>query len=179
MHLTKTRIRYYIRESYKILIQKIFYAIISLFFVVYPSYGQRDLDQITFLSPDAAKFVQYGNLDISHYTGQFKYSIPLYEYKDKDFSIPVELNYLSNGFTPGKPHGLVGLDWTLVCGGAITRQIVGSPDDKQRVSSTNWDTYLRNGWWVGLQTEQFSQSGILNISNNFRRFLIIKLLIFR
>ena len=80
-------------------------------------------------SVQAYEMTKYGNLTPSLYTGTFQYSLPLYTYNDPDFEIPVSLEYSFNGYRPSQPSGTVGLGWTLNCGGAITREIVGLPDE--------------------------------------------------
>lgn len=80
-------------------------------------------------SAQAYEMTKYGSLTPSLYTGTFQYSLPIYTYKDEDFEIPVSLDYSFNGYRPSQPSGTVGLGWTLNCGGVITREVVGFPDE--------------------------------------------------
>ena len=64
------------------------------------------------------------------------WSLPLYTYKDEDFKIPISLDYRFDGCRPAQPAGTVGMGWSLNCGGVITRQVVGLPDDYIRYINT-------------------------------------------
>ena len=80
-------------------------------------------------SVQAAEMTKYGKLDAQLYTGRFSVSIPIYVYRDSRFSMPLSLDYSYNGLLANRPAGIVGLGWSLVCGGAITREVRGIPDE--------------------------------------------------
>jgi hypothetical protein len=63
------------------------------------------------------------------YSGRLDMEIPLTKLEDIDFDFPISLRYNSSGFMPAKSDGLVGLDWSLSCGGTIIREVKGIPDD--------------------------------------------------
>lgn len=65
----------------------------------------------------------------SLYTGTMHLSIPVYTYHDADFDIPLSLDYSTNGYRPNIMTGLVGHEWSLGLGGAITRTVRGLPDE--------------------------------------------------
>lgn len=88
------------------------------------------------LSPQAAQFSKFGNTPIKNFVGEVDLSIPLYVYEDRDFTIPITLQYNGNGFMPNKNEGIVGLDWSLNVGGAITRKINGAPDESSESTPT-------------------------------------------
>ena len=80
--------------------------------------------------------MKYNNVaGASLYTGTLRLSIPLFTYHDADFDIPLSLDYATNGFRPNIMTGLVGHEWSLGLGGAITRTVRGLPDEK-RIAST-------------------------------------------
>lgn len=72
---------------------------------------------------------RYGDTKPSLYTGAMHYSVPVYTYQDPDFTLPVSLEYNFDGYRPSQHSGTVGLGWNLNCGGVITRDIRGFPDD--------------------------------------------------
>lgn len=72
---------------------------------------------------------KYGDAKPSLYTGTMHYSVPIYTYQDPDFTLPVSLEYNFDGYRPSQHSGTVGLGWNLNCGGVITRDIRGFPDD--------------------------------------------------
>lgn len=80
-------------------------------------------------SVESWQMTRYGNLTPSMYTGAMQFSLPLYTYADPDFTIPVTLDYSFDGFRPGQHSGTVGYGWFLNCGGTITREVRGLPDE--------------------------------------------------
>ena len=96
------------------------------------SYGQNTYGRVT---PQTADFMKYGDIPVSLFTGRMNIEIPLYRIKDQDFDIPISLLYTADGFKPEKRSDFVGLDWTLIAGGCITREIYGAPDDFYNNSS--------------------------------------------
>lgn len=78
---------------------------------------------------ESAQMIRYGNNVPSFYTGAMAYSVPVYTYSDPDFTIPISLDYHFDGFKPAQASGTVGYGWNLNCGGIITREIYGLPDE--------------------------------------------------
>ena len=70
------------------------------------------------------------NQDANLHTGSILLEIPLYTYQDKDFEIPVSIQYVSSGYKTHASIGSLGLGWHLNAGGYITRQVKGIPDEK-------------------------------------------------
>ena len=81
---------------------------------------------------ETTEMIRYGNLTPSLYTGAMTFSVPLYTYSDPDFKIPISLEYHFDGYRPGQHSGSVGYGWHLECGGAITREVRGFPDESDR-----------------------------------------------
>ncbi len=110
---------------------------------------QTERDEMGYIpAPQTWAFMRYGNTPVDYYTGTAQVNVPLYEYKDNDFNISVSAGYASNGLVPQRQTGILGLNWFLNCGGAITREIRGLPDDK---NVTGLDAIL--GFLVGSQKE--------------------------
>ena len=84
------------------------------------------------LTPSASSWsmIKYGGITPALYTGAMFWSLPLYTYSDPDFNIPVGLEYNYDGFRPATPSGEVGLGWALICGGVVTREVRGVPDEQ-------------------------------------------------
>lgn len=80
-------------------------------------------------SPSAFKFSTYGNIPLNGSTGGFSYSIPLYTIAQHDISLPITLDYYSNGVKIDELAGIVGTDWNLNAGGVISRVVRGYPDE--------------------------------------------------
>ena len=80
-------------------------------------------------SPQAAAMTRYADTPVSYGLGLAQVSIPLYEVKSRSLTLPVSLSYDSSGVRVDAVSGPVGLNWALVSGGAITRTVIGYPDE--------------------------------------------------
>lgn len=80
-------------------------------------------------APDAAAITKYGMYPVSMFTGIPKISLPIYTIKSGNMILPISLDYHASGIKVDDYAGNVGLGWILNAGGAITRQVIGVPDD--------------------------------------------------
>lgn len=80
-------------------------------------------------TPNSAKLGEFGKYEVSPYSGQVDLKIPLNEFKYKDIVIPIALKYNTSGNKVNEHPSFVGLGWTLMAGGAITRIVKGKPDE--------------------------------------------------
>lgn len=99
--------------------------------IVYPTLAYSQ--QISVHSPTVANLGLYGEIPVSYFTGTPDISIPLYEIKGKQVTIPIKLNYHPAGIRPEIHPGPTGLGWSLNAGGVISRTVRGnSPDESNR-----------------------------------------------
>ena len=103
-------------------------------------------------TPQVADFIRYGEIPVSLFHGQMSLEVPIYHYKDRDFNIPIQLAYTAEGFKPSKRSDLVGLDWTLIAAGCITREIYGFPDDAKQEQEY--------GYYLGLNVEDMTKKNM-------------------
>ena len=118
---------------------------IAALFLTFPSYSQRNLkvgEEIKAPSTDAWNFIKYGEVGASLHTGTVNLSIPVYTYQDNDFSIPISLNYSSNGLVANMRAGILGPDWVLDAGGKISVEINGM-FDFESYNTINADNYYQ------------------------------------
>ncbi|MBX7125124.1 MAG: hypothetical protein K1X47_05490 [Cyclobacteriaceae bacterium] len=96
-------------------------------------------------SPDASKLASYVETPVSYFTGQPTIEIPIYELKGKELSVPVKLSYKSGGIKVEEISSGIGLGWSLIAGGVITRTVFGLPDegDIGSVAKPFFDNYQR------------------------------------
>jgi len=80
-------------------------------------------------SPDAAALGKYAQIPVDKSTGVPNISVPLYAIKTPRFSLPISLSYHASGIRVDETASWVGIGWSLNCGGVITRNISGLPDD--------------------------------------------------
>lgn len=89
------------------------------------------------LTPNARSFHRYGEIPVSLYTGTPNITIPIDTINDGTLSLPIALSYHSGGIKADEHPGWVGLGWTLMLGGAITREVRDLPDEYD-CNSYNW-----------------------------------------
>ena len=81
------------------------------------------------VSPNAASLGRYVSLPVDNYTGIANISIPLFDLKSRQLSLPISLTYHSGGTKVEDIASWVGMGWTLQAGGAIIREVNGLPDE--------------------------------------------------
>ncbi len=101
-------------------------------------------------SVETAQMSQFGPVSPSLYTGALSFSLPLQTYQDPDFTLPVSLDYCFDGYRPAVHSGIIGYGWHLNCGGVITREVRGLPDDLR-----NWDSNT-DGFYYATQNSIFN-----------------------
>ncbi len=89
----------------------------------------KNISKISPPTPEAYKFATYGNLPIGLFTGATNFNIPLTAFTSGNLSIPISLNYASNGIKIDDMNGSVGLGWTFINAGIITRVIRDIADE--------------------------------------------------
>jgi YD repeat-containing protein len=80
-------------------------------------------------SPEAANLGRYGEYPVTLNNGLVNISIPIFEIKTGKLTLPISLSYHAGGVKAYDIASSVGLGWTLNAGGAITRVVLGRPDD--------------------------------------------------
>src|SRR5688500_17118 len=80
-------------------------------------------------SPEASDLAKYADIPVSLYSGTPTISIPLYEIKERELSLPISLNYHGSGNKIETVAPRTGLGWTLEAGGLVTRTVRGWPDE--------------------------------------------------
>ncbi|MBW1298506.1 hypothetical protein [Aquimarina litoralis] len=93
----------------------------------------QELPDVTPISPEAASIGKYGQIPVGLFTGTPQVSIPIHEFKSGPLSVPISLNYSSNGIRIDEYASSVGLGWNLSAGGVITRSVRGQRDENQYV----------------------------------------------
>ncbi len=126
---------------------------ILLLFIIPPASGQI----LSVPSPTAANLGLYGDIPVSYYTGTPNITIPLYEIKGKNLSLPITLTYHPSAIRPEIHPGPTGLGWTLQAGGVISRVVRGRSADECQIevkgyldqaggwlASDGWKTKIQN-----------------------------------
>ena len=79
-------------------------------------------------SPQVANFERYGSIPEGNASGVPNISIPLFTISSGGFEIPISLSYNASGIKVNDMSSWVGLGWSLMAGGYITRNIKDAPD---------------------------------------------------
>jgi len=93
------------------------------------SYNKKAIGSIG-TAPKTGTFETNASLDnVDVTSGTLKISIPLYEIKVNDISVPITLSYSAFGIKVGQEAGPCGMGWELSAGGKISTNIQGKRDD--------------------------------------------------
>lgn len=87
-------------------------------------------------SPNASSLMKYTEFPVSYFTGIPDISFNLYTVSEGDLSVPVSISYHGGGVRVDDKDSCLGLGWTLLSGGAISRSIYGLPDETQQRGCT-------------------------------------------
>jgi YD repeat-containing protein len=91
---------------------------------------------VTVSYPEVAReFQKYRDYPVSMATGIPDISIPLFDFKVNDYTIPFSLNYHSSGIKVGQDQGTVGCGWSLAPSFRITRVIHNRADEEYLVKT--------------------------------------------
>lgn len=151
------------------LIKKLIYLLICSFLIIQSSYSQNRPWQITKqidetgAGPEKSALSRNIENPIDLSTGGVQFMVPLYEIKVGDFSLPISLNYKSNGFKVSEMASNVGLGWNLEAGGMIIRTVKGIRDE------INYSGYTSDAG--SLVYEKLSDGQVTSPHINFDDFL--------
>ena len=111
------------------------------------------------VSPQAEDIKKFGGYPMDYSTGVPHISIPLYEIKLGDYTLPISIAYHASGIKVQEVASPVGLGWSLVAGGSIIRQTKGRVDNGvlNYKSETDIQNFLNSGssepvFWAELAT---------------------------
>ncbi|HCT29336.1 MAG TPA: hypothetical protein DIW31_01045, partial [Bacteroidales bacterium] len=94
-----------------------------------------DIPEFSPPSPNAYQIGRFGQVPVNESTGAINYSIPLHTYKVGDITVPVTLNYSGNGVKVDQSSSLTGINWTLMAGGVIIREV---RDREDKIASNRY-----------------------------------------
>jgi len=97
-------------------------------------------------SPNAASLGNFGEVPVNLFTGTPDISVPIYNLKYGNISVPINLRYSAAAVKPGQAPGWVGSGWDLESYGMITRQKRGVLDEyyntnDMQAGADNYFTY--------------------------------------
>ena len=108
-------------------------------------------------SPNATSLGTINEIPVSLYTGRCDVSIPIYELKEGDITVPVYLTYNTSGVKPDVHPGWVGMNWALQAGGMITRIAKGYPDESY--TKLHYEGYIHYSDMTLQTTKDYDNKG--------------------
>lgn len=129
--------------------QGAFYNVLGLIvcfsLIPYCAQAQADNTSITLpqyspKSPAAYAFAQYVDFPVSLYTGTPNVTIPIYELKTGNYTLPITLSYHASGIKVAQEATCVGLGWNLNVCGMISRTIKCGDDFHETSNSDGLNT---------------------------------------
>lgn len=108
-------------------------------------------------SPEIANLGQYGTIPVSLFTGVPDISIPLYEVRTGNYSLPISVSYHLASVKPNSQPGCLGMGWSLIAGGYITRTVRGMYDEQCQSNGYAPGFYAHASKMKGITPEQFRE----------------------
>jgi hypothetical protein len=111
-----------------------YYTLLAILFLLASGWnaaGQTtsSLKDVVPPSPTVASLGKYGDIPVSLYTGVPNITIPFYDIKYGELSLPVSISYHSAGVRVEEVATCVGLGWSLNAGGIVGRNVRGLQDE--------------------------------------------------
>lgn len=105
--------------------QIIFYFLLASTLGILKGNAQENdfIPRITPPYPAAADLGKYGNIPVGMHTGSPNVNLEIYTLKEGGISIPISAGYSSNGVPVESVAKQLGLEWNLLVGGVVTRQV--------------------------------------------------------
>lgn len=88
-------------------------------------------------SPEQASLGKFGNYTVDLFHGLPEISIPLYEIKSGNLTLPISISYHASGIKVNELGSWVGAGWSVNAGPNITRKVMGLSDLKHDLGQGN------------------------------------------
>ena len=125
------------------------------------------IPNITVASPQAASISKVGEIPIDLSTGRMNYNIPIFEIKEGEFTMPINLSYNYSGLLLDETPGYGGVGWTFNIGGSILHSINGLDDVGHEYNKETVYKYINK---LPPYDDYLSPAGLSAI-NNFTEFV--------
>ncbi|SHM95785.1 hypothetical protein SAMN05444484_11536, partial [Flavobacterium chilense] len=100
------------------------------------------IPNITVSTPQAASLSKVGEIPIDISTGRINYTIPIFEIKEGNFTMPINLSYNYSGLLLSETPGYAGVGWTFNIGGSIMHSVNGLNDENHEYNKEYVYKYL-------------------------------------
>ena len=106
--------------------------------------GQSDyvLPNVINPSPQSQALTRYGDYPMADYTGLTDITVPLHTVKGRKLGLPIAMSFHASGRMANEQNGILGMRWTLNCGGLVTRTMKGLPDEWSQLTPFDAAAYF-------------------------------------
>jgi len=101
----------------------------TLFFLRAVGQEEYKLPNIISPSPQSEALTRYGDYPMAGYTGLTDITIPIHDITGRKLSMPITMSFHASGRMANETNGILGMRWTLNCGGLVMRTMKGQPDE--------------------------------------------------
>jgi len=116
------------------------FSMLVFFFNQVKGQGAYSLPNIINPSPQSMAFTKYGDYPMATYAGMTDITIPIHTIKSRKLSMPITMGFHASGRMANEQDGILGMRWTLNCGGLVTRTMKGAPDEWTLLDPLNIDS---------------------------------------
>lgn len=130
------------------------------------NYAQSNNDSFYFFknlpnSPSTARFLRYGDIQNSEFTGTNTPKVPLYTIEEGDIKFPLTLDYIAgNGIKVSDEASSVGLGWNIGLP-AIVQSVLGEDDFAYNIEHIKIDLHYQQAPWpvLGYNSKYLESKG--------------------
>lgn len=114
-----------------------------LFLFVRNTTGQTyQLPAVVKPSPQSMAFTRYGDYPMAGCNGLTDITIPIHTISGRKLSVPITMSFHASGRMANETNGMLGMRWTLNCGGLVSRTMKGCPDEWSPLIPFDVDPYI-------------------------------------
>ena len=108
---------------------------LCVLFIAFHNKSLAQQNPVIPLPANEAELFKYTAIPVGMFTGVPQISYPLYEINTGKIKVPIALSYHASGIKVSQKATWVGLGWSLIAGGSISRSINGNEDE---TNYTGW-----------------------------------------
>jgi len=126
-----------------------YFLFFVLFFIIQNVKSQTDdgvkksyIPNISIATPQVASMSKVNEIPVDIATGRINYTIPIFEIKEGEFTMPINLSYNYSGLLVDETPGYAGVGWTFNIGGAVMHIIKGLNDEEHLLERSMMHNYF-------------------------------------
>ncbi|WP_202703064.1 DUF5977 domain-containing protein [Flavobacterium sp. UGB4466] len=100
------------------------------------------IPNISIATPQVTAMSKVNEVPVDIATGRINYTIPIFEIKEGEFTMPINLSYNYSGLLVDETPGYAGVGWTFNVGGAVMHTIKGLNDEGHELDRSMMHNYF-------------------------------------